>query len=91
MSRSKWKGLFLHPSIIKKSLQFSARKNKIWSRTSVIPSSFIGKNFLVHNGKEFKTIFINREKVGFKFGEFSFTRKRTNQKKVPLKIIRKKK
>jgi len=29
----------------------------------------------VHNGKEFKNVVVTREKLGYKFGEFSFTRK----------------
>jgi ribosomal protein S19 len=48
---------------------------KIWSRSSVIPETLLGEITLVHNGKEFKRITITRDKIGFKFGEFSFTRK----------------
>jgi ribosomal protein S19 len=33
----------------------------------------------VYNGKEFKKIYINRSKVGFKFGEFSLTKKFTKK------------
>lgn len=71
MSRSNWKGNF-----IQKSLLIKKQKNfKIWCRSSVIPSHLIGFSVLVYNGKEFKKIMISREKVGFKFGDFSFTRK----------------
>jgi ribosomal protein S19 len=34
----------------------------------------VGKKVLVYNGKNFKQVKVTREKVGFKFGEFSFTR-----------------
>ena len=44
-------------------------------KNSVIPEFMINKTVLVHNGKEFKNVTVTREKVGFKFGEFSVTRK----------------
>jgi ribosomal protein S19 len=44
----------------------------------------------VHNGKEFKKIFITREKIGFKFGEFSFTKKYTKKIKKSINIKKKK-
>ena len=88
MNRSSWKGPFINASIIKKK---SIKSKKIWSRSSVIPSFLIGETVLIHNGKEFKRVVINREKVGFKFGEFSFTRKYTNKEKTIKKPIKKKK
>ena len=91
MTRSLWKGPFLD-SFLVKPLTISDKKNyKIWSRGSVIPSSLIGETIYIHNGKEFKSITITREKVGFKFGEFSFTRKYTNKQKTLNKAIKKKK
>lgn len=70
MSRSKWKGCFVDSSV------FSHKKNiQIWSRQSSIPFYLLNQYVLVHNGKEFKKLFITREKIGFKFGEFAFTRK----------------
>jgi small subunit ribosomal protein S19 len=71
MSRSKWKGHFVDTSLNRVN-----KKNlKIWSRRSTIPFSLIGSYVLIHNGKDFKKVYITREKVGFKFGEFAFTRK----------------
>jgi small subunit ribosomal protein S19 len=53
------------------------RKSKlIWSRSSIIPKFLVGISVKVHNGKEFKTVQITEDKVGYKFGEFSTTRKR---------------
>jgi small subunit ribosomal protein S19 len=77
MNRSLWKGPFFNSSVFK---QKKSKITKIWCRSSVIPSSLIGETVFVHNGREFKRIFINREKIGFKFGEFSLTRK--YQKKI---------
>jgi ribosomal protein S19 len=48
---------------------------KVWARREIISSSFIEKTVFIHNGKEFKKIFIKREHVGFKFGEFCLTKK----------------
>ncbi len=72
MSRSVWKGFYITKNLLKKN-----KKNffKIWSRNSAIPSFFVGKTALVYNGKQFHKVFITREKVGYKFGEFSLTRK----------------
>ena len=74
MSRSMWKGPYVASSVIKK-FQSKIKNFKIWSRNSVIPEFMINKTVLVHNGKEFKNVTVTREKVGFKFGEFSVTRK----------------
>ncbi len=54
---------------------------KVWSRTSVIPSFLLGATVWVHNGKEFKKVLITEDKIGYKFGEFSTTRKRSVYKK----------
>jgi len=72
MRRSKWKGNFIDNSVLKLSFQ-KKKQLKIWSRRSVIPAFLIGDTVLIYNGKEFKKVKITREKVGFKFGEFSTT------------------
>jgi len=78
MGRSKWKGNFIEESLLKNT---EKRNLKIFSRRSVIPSFFIGKKVLVYSGKNFKKIFITREKVGFKFGDFCKTRQNKNGSK----------
>ena len=47
----------------------------LWLRSSVIPNKMVNTIVCVHNGKEFKRVIITKEKIGFKLGEFSFTRK----------------
>ena len=74
MRRSKWKGNFIDNSVLKLSFQ-KKKQLKIWSRRSVIPSFLVGDTVLIYNGKEFKKVKITREKVVFKFGEFSTTRR----------------
>ncbi len=72
MTRSLWKGPFCENSIY---------NLKIWSRRSMILPKFIGKNFLIYNGKNFLSLKISEEMVGHKFGEFANTRKKPIHKK----------
>lgn len=46
----------------------------VWARSSKITSDVINKTVYVYTGKEFKKVLITRDKIGFKFGEFCFTR-----------------
>ena len=71
MSRAKWKGPFMdyHTLIKRKTYP------NLWLRSSVIPNKIVNTIVCVHNGKEFKRVIITKEKIGFKLGEFSFTRK----------------
>jgi len=74
MSRSLWKGPFLYFFLLSRKSIINKSSFKIWSRRSVIPFFLLGKIAQVHNGKVFKKILITREKIGYKFGDFSFTR-----------------
>ena len=74
MSRSSWKPLFLD-SFLLQNLSKGKTLKKVWSRSSAIPSYLDGKRVSVYNGKTFKVLQVTREHVGFKFGEFIFTRK----------------
>ena len=84
MSRSIWKGPYVASHILKNS-ESGIKSFQIWSRNSVISEFLIGNTVLVHNGKEFKNVTITREKVGFKFGEFSLTRRHNAKKKISKK------
>lgn len=83
MSRSKWKSKFIAKFLLKKNYRLN-QKNKIWARNSIIPFFLLNKTVIVHNGKLFKKLFVTREKIGYKFGEFIFTKTRP-------KIFKKKK
>ena len=78
MSRSIWKGPFVHPSLLKKIDKIKDKTNqkpiKTWSRDSTIIPDFVGISFLIHNGRSFIPITISEEMVGHKLGEFSPTR-----------------
>jgi len=87
MSRSKWKSPYIHSKFLSKKLN----KNKIWCRSSVIPNSLVGSVVFIHRGNSFKKIFITREKVGFKFGEYSNTRLFIKHKKSVKTVSKQKK
>jgi len=73
MSRSTWKLNYLPKSISK---QINKKKLiTVWTRDALIPSFLLNRLVKIYNGKEYKTIKITQEKIGFKFGEFSNTRK----------------
>jgi len=83
MSRAKWKGFHVDKCLLKKKLP-----KKIYSRSSVILSKYVGKRFLVYNGKSFIPVHISSEKIGHKFGEFSYTKKKV-VKKISKKKLKK--
>lgn len=81
MSRSSWKGYFIN------SVFFKQKKKKIliWSKNTTITGNLKGQTVFVYNGKEFKKVFITGAKIGFKFGEFVFTRTYTQKYKAVIK------
>jgi len=88
MTRSLWKGYFLNNYLLK---EINKKNKKIWCRNSSIPSFLMGQMVLVHNGKDFRKVLITREKVGFKFGEFVFTRSSMNKVKKSKLLNKKRK
>ncbi len=74
MSRSKWKGLFTRLLPIKYKIDF--KKIHITRNTS-INNQYIGKNLNIYNGKEFRRLFLTKEKIGLKIGNFISTTKIT--------------
>ena len=78
MARSLKKGPFVDEKLLKKVQRASAEGGgkpvKTWSRRSVVIPEFIGKTFLVHNGRKFISVFVTENMVGHKLGEFAPTR-----------------
>lgn len=78
MSRSLKKGPYIDLKLMKKvqAARESGRKEgiKTWARASQIPPEFVGHTFLVHNGKNFVTLFVSEGMVGHRLGEFAPTR-----------------
>jgi small subunit ribosomal protein S19 len=77
MSRSSKKQPYVDPKLLKKVMlqgRGADQPIKTWSRASTIVPEFVTKTFLVHNGKEFKKVYVTENMVGHKLGEFSMTR-----------------
>ena len=78
MTRSIWKGPFVHPSLLKKidKIKDSTNKKpiKTWSRRSMISPDMIGLTIAVHNGKQHVPVYVTENMIGHKLGEFSPTR-----------------
>lgn len=78
MGRSLKKGPYVDPRLFEK-VERAIRENshepiKTWARRCTIPPEFVGRTFDVHNGKQFKKVFVTEDMVGHKLGEFSPTR-----------------
>jgi len=80
MARSKKKIPYISFEIFKKDLK---KKNSItcFKRNSLIPLCLLNKKVFIYNGKRFPIVTITKNHLGFKLGEFSFTRRTTKTKK----------
>ena len=71
MSRSIWKLKSFKTNLSKLLLR---RRKNVWCRRSVIPKFLLNSKIFVHNGKEYRTVIVTENRLGYKFGEFSSTR-----------------
>lgn len=78
MSRSTKKGPYIDEKLMQKvqKQKMGGQKTpiKTWARRSQIPPEFVGHTFLVHQGKNFVSVFVSESMVGHRLGEFSPTR-----------------
>jgi small subunit ribosomal protein S19 len=78
MGRSLKKGPFIHQKLLGKidKMNDSGQKRpiKTWARASTVSPDFVGHTFLVHNGKDFISVFVTENMVGHRLGEFAPTR-----------------
>ncbi|QQG43649.1 MAG: 30S ribosomal protein S19 [Candidatus Daviesbacteria bacterium] len=78
MSRSSKKGPYIDEKLMKKVLKQkddgAKAPIKTWARRSQIPPEFVGSTFLVHQGKNFITVYVTESMVGHRLGEFAPTR-----------------
>jgi len=78
MGRSLKKGPFVDQKLLLKidRMAESGQKRaiKTWSRRSMVTPDFVGHTFLVHNGKDFISVYVSENMVGHKLGEFAPTR-----------------
>lgn len=78
MGRSLKKGPFVDEKLLDKVIKMnqsgSKKPIKTWSRRSMIVPDFVGHTFMVHNGKNFISVFVTENMVGHRLGEFAPTR-----------------
>lgn len=78
MSRSTKKGPYIDQKLMQKVQRIKGggpkTPIKTWARNSQIPPEFVGLTFLVHQGKNFVTVFVTESMVGHRLGEFAPTR-----------------
>ncbi|MBM4222235.1 MAG: 30S ribosomal protein S19 [Gammaproteobacteria bacterium] len=82
MARSIKKGPYVNPKLVakvEKAREKAANKSsriviKTWSRRSTIVPQFVGVTMMIHNGKDFISLLVTEDLVGYKLGEFAKTR-----------------
>ena len=78
MGRSTKKGPHVDPKLLRKvqrqEQEGSRDPIKTWARACTIVPEFVGRTFLVHNGKTHERVFVTEDMVGHKLGEFAPTR-----------------
>lgn len=92
MSRSSYKGPYVDAKLMKKvQAQKAGAKTpiKTWARRSEIPPEFVGHTFLVHQGKNFVTVYVTESMVGHKLGEFAPTRTFRSHGKITQRTLAK--
>jgi len=73
--RSVFKGPYINP-IYSSIIPTDEEVLFIFDKASKIPSNLLNTTCSVYNGKEFKSLFITQEMLGFRFGDFVITKKR---------------
>jgi ribosomal protein S19 len=82
MSRSKYKGFFINKDLVKKTNKY---KIKVFNKKLTIIPEYVDKNAFVYNGINFIFLNIKKEMIGYKFGEFIYTKKKNIFKKKNIK------
>ena len=73
--------------LIKTTLIYHTAEKRIWMRNSCIPLTFLLYDIVLYSGNCWVTRKVTFWNIGFKFGEFTFTRKYTFFKKKKKKKI----
>lgn len=81
MSPSTWRKIFL----INSNPLYLAKDKTLYDRRSTVPVTFVNTRINVYSGNKFHMRNVNRWMVGYKYGEFSWTRKLALYKAKQLK------
>lgn len=89
MSRSSKKGPFLDPRLIEKIGKNPTGVITTYSRHCQIAPEFVGRNFAVHNGRKFISVFVTEDMVGHYLGEFAPTRTFKGHGRIIKRVLEK--
>ena len=87
MTRSSYKLPYTAKSLSRLKNNLNSRINTskqpgiVYSRSSTITPEMIGLNVKIHSGQKFVNFLITEHTIGYKFGEFSLTKKRALYKR----------
>ena len=74
MTRSPWKVPYIS-NIFFSNYYLTNSEIPLWNRHSIIPYSLLNKIFFVYNGIWFIKLEVTIDFIGFKLGEFGFTKR----------------
>ena len=78
MGRSVKKGPYVDAKLLRKVERQRAGDSRepirTWSRASTVVPEFVNMTFLVHDGRNFRRVFVTEDMVGHRLGEFAPTR-----------------
>ena len=78
MGRSVKKGPYVDAKLLRKVERQRASGSRepirTWSRASTVVPEFVNMTFLVHDGRNFRRVFVTEDMVGHRLGEFAPTR-----------------
>lgn len=93
MARSTKKGPYIDEKLMKKVVKQKelGKKEpiKTWARRCQIPPEFVGHTFLVHQGKNFVSVYVSESMVGQRLGEFAPTRIFRSHGQVTKRVLEK--
>ncbi len=93
MARSSKKGAYIDEKLMKKVLKQKELGQKTpiktWARRCQIPPEFVGLTFLVHQGKNFISVYVSESMVGHRLGEFAPTRTFRGHGSITKRILEK--
>jgi small subunit ribosomal protein S19 len=88
MTRSNYKGPYVSEKLLKKAIDAKKKNvNVIYtrSRNSTITFDFLDFIVYIYNGKTYYPLTVKKNILGYKFGAFSFTKKKAVYKKKKKK------
>ncbi len=87
------KRLYVDPKLLAKIRKMNEKGEKkvikVWCRRSAITEEMVGHTIAIHNGKTHIPVYITKDMVGHRLGEFALTRTFHGHKVPTARIITK--